>query len=186
MPHDTHNNLIKWFRDWRQPLRRFIARRSAVSRADIDDVAQEVFLRLLRYDRSTLIADPQAYLFKIAANVAAEWSIRASRRKPHAAEWLTELAADSSPEQELERDVGAEQLHHALLALPPRTREILRLHFGEGLTHEMIAQRLALTRRIVKRELIRAYALLRLTLSVDVLVSDELGCSIDNTSERQA
>ncbi len=48
----------------------------AVSGADVNDVAQEVFLRLLRYDRAELIEYPQAYLFKMAANVANEWAIR--------------------------------------------------------------------------------------------------------------
>lgn len=48
--------------------------------ADFDDVAQEVFLRLLRYDAAQIVEHPQAYLFKMASNVAAEWSIRSSNR----------------------------------------------------------------------------------------------------------
>ena len=47
----------------------------------MDDAAQEVFLRLLRYDRGELVENPQAYLFKVATNVAAEWSIRARRER---------------------------------------------------------------------------------------------------------
>jgi DNA-directed RNA polymerase specialized sigma24 family protein len=78
-----------WFRDWQRPLRRFLARQRAGCAADIDDIAQEVFLRVLRYDRSELIDYPQAYLFKIASNVSAEWAMRSSRRMPHHSEWLT-------------------------------------------------------------------------------------------------
>ena len=37
-----------------EPLE-FLARRRAGSAADIDDIAQEVFLRLLRYDRAELV-----------------------------------------------------------------------------------------------------------------------------------
>ena len=54
-----------------------------VSGADVNEVAQEVFLRLLRYDKGELIDYPQAYLSKMAANVVNEWAIRASRRVGH-------------------------------------------------------------------------------------------------------
>jgi RNA polymerase sigma-70 factor (ECF subfamily) len=161
MRHVTHDRIVRWFRELRDPLRRFLLLRRAVSPADIDDVAQEVFLRMLRYDRHELVAHPQAYLFKMAANVAAEWSIRAGRRQPHASEWLTDLAADSSPESDLQRDSEEAALRRALENLSPRAREVMRLHFAEGLTHQAIAERLRVTRRVVKREMIRAYAMLR-------------------------
>jgi len=160
----THDRIVRWFREWRQPLRRFLLLRSAVSASDVDDVAQEVFLRMLRYDRQELVAHPQAYLFKMATNVAAEWSIRAARRRPHASEWLADLTAESSPESDLQRESEESALRRALEALPPRAREVMRLHFAEGLAYEAIAERLRVSRRVVKREMIRAYAMLRQSL----------------------
>ena len=142
-------------------MRRFLSLRRKVASADIDDVAQEVFLRMLRYDRSELVQHPEAYLYKMAANVAAEWSMRSSRRQPHAAQWLDGLEAETTPDAELQRESEELDLRQALERLPPRAREILRLHFAEGLTHEAIGLRLGLTRRVVKREMIRAYAVLR-------------------------
>lgn len=156
--------LTDWFREWQRPLRRFLERRHAGSAADIDDIAQEVFLRLLRYERSELIDCPQAYLFRIAANVSADWAARASRRMPHRSEWLAELVDTLTPEIELERAGSDEQLRRALEALPPRCREILRLHFGSGIAHKDIASRLGVTRKIVKRDTARAYACLRMSL----------------------
>lgn len=158
------SKLSEWFREWQLPLRRFLARRRSGCAADIEDIAQEVFLRLLRYDRSELIDYPQAYLFKIASNVSAEWAMRSSRRMPHHSEWLTELVDALSPEAQLEREAVDEQLHAAIDALPARAREIVRLHFGDGLTHEAIAHRLGVTRKIVKRDMARAYASLRISL----------------------
>src|SRR5258708_19577522 len=99
-----------WFREWRLPLKRFLMRRRAGTAADIDDIAQEVFLRLLRYDRAELVDHPQAYLFKIAANVSAEWSMRSSRRLPHDSAWLTALVAAPSPKPPLVH----EGVHHTL------------------------------------------------------------------------
>ena len=47
---------------------------------DVEDVGQEVFLRLMRYETAELIEHPQAYLYKVASNVATEWSMRARNR----------------------------------------------------------------------------------------------------------
>ena len=159
------NSLAEWFRDWRRPLRQFIARRLAVGTSDIDDIAQEVFLRLLRYDRADVVDHPQAYLFKIASNVSAEWRIRASRRLPHDSEWLVELVDSLSPETKVEREEAGQQLQAAVLALPPRAREILRLHFGEGLPYPQVASTLGISKKMVYRDMERAYASLRVTVA---------------------
>jgi RNA polymerase sigma factor (sigma-70 family) len=167
MTDSRQGRIAEWFSEWHTPLRRFLMRRRAGSTADIEDIAQEVFLRLLRYDRSELIDFPQAYLYKIAANVSAEWATRSNRRMPHSSAWLTDLADTLSPQVAAERDSAEAELERAIKALPPRCREILRLHFAEGIRHEDIARRTGLTRRIIKRELARAYATLRTTLAAD-------------------
>ncbi len=161
-------SLADWFREWQRPLRRFLERRHGGTAADIDDIAQEVFLRLLKYERAELIDCPPAYLFRIAANVSADWAMRASRRMPHQSEWLVELVDALTPEAQLERAGADEQLRRALEALPPRCREILRLHFGSGIPHREIAVRLGVTRKIVKRDMARAYACLRMSLKSEL------------------
>lgn len=158
------DQLVGWFRELRAPLRRFLRSRRGVPHSDLDDVAQEVFLRLLRFDRSELITQPKAYLFKMAANVASEWGMRACRHLPHDSEWLSELSTGIDLDDELQRETRDGEIARAINELSPRARSILQLHFGEGLTHEAIAGRLQLTRRIVKRECIRAYAALRVSL----------------------
>lgn len=167
MAHSRQSRVGEWFREWHAPLRRYLVRRKAGSSADIDDIAQEVFLRLLRYNRAELIDFPQAYLYKIAANVSAEWATRSSRRMPHSSAWLTELADTLSPQLDAEREMANAELQRAINALPSRSRTILRLHFGEGICHEEIALRMGLTRRIVKRDLAHAYASLRKMLGAD-------------------
>src|SRR5688572_6915454 len=61
------------FRRWRKPLRQWLSHRSGIKSADLDDLVQEVFLRLLRYSTAEVIGNPQGYLFRIAHNVATEW-----------------------------------------------------------------------------------------------------------------
>ena len=171
--HSAHDRLTDWFqsfRRWRSPLRKLWC----LSESDLDDVAQEVFLRLLRYNNVELIEHPQAYLFRMAANVAGEWTMRSRHRHPHDARWLDDLQAESDPEREVARESAHRQLRQALAGLPPRQREVLRLHFGEGLARVQIAERLQTSERSVKRDLISAYATLRIVLDSDLAGQLEL------------
>lgn len=162
----AQNRLVEWFNEWHLPLRRFLLRRRVGTMSDVQDIAQEVFLRLLRYDRTDMIEHPQAYLYKIAMNVAAEWSTRRGWNLPQGAEWLDDLVDAVQPETVLEQQESEAELSRAVIGLPPRMQQILKLHYAEGATSEMIAKRLGLTRRMVKRDLARAYALLRDALDV--------------------
>src|SRR5688572_16273140 len=94
---DTRRRLADWFQLWRTPLHKFLIGKAAVPPDDLEDVSQEVFLRLLRYDPVELVEQPHSYLFKMASNVAAEWSIRARRRHPHDSKWLEGLWVDDQP-----------------------------------------------------------------------------------------
>jgi len=171
--HSTHERLKDWFQSFRRS-RSLLRKLWCLSESDLDDVAQEVFLRLLRYDNLELIEHPQAYLLRMATNVVGEWSMRSRRRQPHDARWLDDLPAESDPERDLARETAHQQLRKALAGLPPRQREMLRLHFGEGLARAQIAERLETSERSVKRELIKAYARLRIVLDSDVAERSEL------------
>lgn len=160
----AQQRLTDWFRRWRTPLREFLVARRAVHGADLDDVAQEVFLRLLRYDRAELVEQPQAYLFKMAANVAAEWAIRSRNCRPHDPKWLDDLFANEQPETEAAGASEQQEVERAISTLPPRHREVLKLHFNDGLGHADIAVRIGASQRVVKRCLANSYARLRIEL----------------------
>lgn len=166
---NTKHRLSDWFRQWRIPLRNFLSRRGAIPSSDLDDVAQEVFLRLLRYDRAELVEQPQAYLFKMASNVAAEWVMRARHRYPHDPSWLSELPAAGSPHDDFAREAAQAEIERAINTLSPRQRSVLKLQFSEGLAQTEIAARLGSTQRIVKRDLAKSYEKLRTTLSPELL-----------------
>jgi RNA polymerase sigma factor (sigma-70 family) len=168
---DTSANrrLIDWFNQWRSPLRKFLIRRNARTRADVDDISQEVFLRLLRYNQAELVQHPQAYLFKMASNVAAEWSIAARARRPHDSKWLAELRTGDLPEDATARAKAEEEMERAINLLPARQREVLKLQFYEGLSYAEIAERLGTTPRAVKRSVIKSYQRLRSELNPEYL-----------------
>ncbi len=166
---ETAKRLSEWFSHWHGPLRKFLIGRGTVPVAEVNDVAQEVFLRLLRYDRSEVVEYPQAYLFKMAANVANEWAIRACNIRPHESNWLQALLAEDSPENDAARAEANAELERALNTLTGRQRAVLKLQFHEGLTRPQIAARLDSTERVVKRELMKSYAKLRMELNIDLL-----------------
>lgn len=161
----ANRRLIDWFRQWRSPLRNFLIYRSSVNRADVDDISQEVFLRLLRYNPGELVEHPQAYILKMASNVAAEWAMRARSARPHDAQWLEGLASDDElPEEATARSKMQEEVERAVNTLGPRHREILKLQFHEGLGYVEIAERIGSTPRAVKRSIIKSYQKLRTEL----------------------
>lgn len=166
---EIKQRMSDWFRQWRLPLRKFLLGRTGVPSADIDDVAQEVFLRLLRYDRAELIEQPQAYLFKMATNVAAEWAIRARHRRPHDSKWLLVLAADGQPEDDVLRESVRDEVERAIKLLTGRQREVLKLFFSEGIGQAEIANRLGSTPRSVRRHLAKSYEKLRHALDPELL-----------------
>lgn len=165
------SRLIEWFGKWRKPIRSWLRNRASVPPGDIDDLAQEVFLRLLRYSDDIAVDNPQGYLFRIAANVANEWRERSRIRKPHDDSWLEELQIESGeePENAFARSRATEYVQAAVDRLPPRQREVLLLHVNEGLTYKQIAQQRGLTYRIVLRDLTRAYSTLRMQLRLEDL-----------------
>ena len=166
---DRKVRIADWFYQWRAPLRRFLVGRGAVPASDLDDVAQEVFLRLMRYERAELIENPQAYLYKMASNVAAEWAIRGRYVRPHESKWLEALSTDGQPQHEMIQADIQNEVERALRTLEPRQREILKLYFYEGLNRMQIAERIGATERIVKRSLIKSYEALRGRLDPELL-----------------
>jgi RNA polymerase sigma factor (sigma-70 family) len=170
-PHSRDGRLIEWFGKWRKPIRSWLRNRASVPPGDIDDLAQEVFLRLLRYSDDVAVDNPQGYLFRIAANVANEWRERSRVRKPHDDSWLNELQIDAGeePENAFAKTRTNEYVQAAVDRLPPRQREVLLLHVNEGLTYKQIAQQRGLTYRIVLRDLTRAYSTLRMQLRLEDL-----------------
>jgi RNA polymerase sigma-70 factor (ECF subfamily) len=165
------NRFAQWFKDWRKPVRHWLSRRASVPAAELDDLAQEVFLRLLRYSEKTAVENPLGYLLRIAGNVASEWRERARVSKPHDQEWLDDLLIepDQQPENSVSQAGSDANVQAAVDKLPPRQRQVLLLRVNEGLTYKQIAERLELSPRIVLRDLSRAYSQLRTRLDPEDL-----------------
>jgi RNA polymerase sigma-70 factor (ECF subfamily) len=142
-------------------LRRFLSLRLR-NVHDVPDLAQEVFLRLLRVDRHETIRNPEAYLFTVASHVIHQHMLRRAS-EPVSVE-ITEALAElqtSEDEDPTHRADGAqrvEALEETLRQLPPRVAAALVLHRVGGYTVQEIGDRLGVSRETAKKYLARAAA----------------------------
>jgi len=139
-------------------LLRFL--RSRLSHGDqAQDLAQEVYLRLLRVEDLRLIRNPRAFVIHLAAHAAHEWRMLARNRLQHSEEELAQLMADSGdPADRLERDSQIAQLERALSTLSPKQQAVLLMHRRDGMTYQEIAAHMQLSVGMVKKHLSRGLA----------------------------
>ncbi len=149
-------------------LRGFFVRRGANDEAE--DMVQETYLRLLRahQGQGEAIANPEAYLFTVALNLAREQAVR-RQRSPlplEDVEHATRLFdPDESVEDAAERAQRRQRLHALLDRLPPRTREVLVMQYRDNLSYRQIAEHLGVSPHMVKKHVVRGLALCRRALS---------------------
>jgi RNA polymerase sigma factor (sigma-70 family) len=144
-----------------QRLRRFLAARLR-NTPDTADLAQEVFLRLLRIERFEQIRSPEAYLLTVASHVIHQHSLT-SVRMPETVDAFDalldeHLATDSDPVDRVHLERRLEALDHALARLSPRTRAIFVLQRRDGYTLAEISEQMGISRSAVKKHLAKALA----------------------------
>ncbi len=156
--------LARWAQEYAEDLRRFLAKRRVVE-SDIKDVCQEVFLRLLRFERAEVVKNPAAYLFRVASNVAHDFKLRRPDWASLEEDGVDIPESEPNPEERAEITYRHQRLYQALESLPPLPRAALILQAQEDLTYEAIAAKLGTTRRAVKRAVARGHELMRAALA---------------------
>jgi RNA polymerase sigma factor (sigma-70 family) len=155
--------LAGWQQRWNRSLLRFLGRRVR-STVDIEDLAQETYLRLLRARDLGDVRNPQAYLLRVASHVLVEW--RDNELRPESRVEMADdlLIDDCPPEFELEASISQERLNRALAAASPTMRAVLLLRLRDERSCKDIAAELDITLRQVRRCLARGYERLRTAL----------------------
>jgi RNA polymerase sigma-70 factor (ECF subfamily) len=158
------------FRDHSRELHRFLARR--VSHAeDADDLAQEVFARLLRVRNAELIRNPLSYLLGIATHVIREFRQRKRHdRVLYDSDLATELCdnADDTQTQGVnfpEQLELRQRLDKALSQLPAAHQLVLLLVKRDGLSYAEAAQAADLSIHTIEKYVVEARARLRVILA---------------------
>jgi RNA polymerase sigma factor (sigma-70 family) len=136
-----------------QKLRRFLRSRVRNS-ADIPDIVQEVFLRLLRIPNHETIRAPEAYVFTVANHVAQQHSLK-STTALQLGDGLPEVRAVSDPALEVVAQQCVELLDRALLQLSPKAQATFLLHRRDGKSMDEISQELGISRPMAKKYLVK-------------------------------
>jgi RNA polymerase sigma-70 factor (ECF subfamily) len=127
---------------------------------DAADVAHDTFLRIIG-SRDALLGmrEPRAYLTTTAQRLLIDRS-RRQRIEQAYLEGLAQAAASMegfpSPEQTLAAVQALAQISEALDGLPPKPREAFLLHYLDGQSHGVIADRLGVSTRMIHKYLVQA------------------------------
>jgi RNA polymerase sigma-70 factor (ECF subfamily) len=152
-----------WRQRWNRSLFQFLNRRVQAA-VDIEDLAQETYLRLLRARDLMEVRNPQAYLLRVASHVVLEWR----HRQPRAEAFVTldeeSLPDECEPQLELEAALSQQRVEEILAAASPAMRAVLLLRLRDERSCKDIAKELGLTLRQVRRHLARGYERLRMAL----------------------
>jgi RNA polymerase sigma factor (sigma-70 family) len=159
---DLNTELVRQlFLTYQSALRAYLYKRVR-RRADAEELAQEVYLRLLRVPDVTAILNPEAYLYTIAKNLVKEYALEQSRGgtsvppdDPGVEQCLSE--SPSYPD-EMDREQRIERLREVLPQLSAKCLATVALRFWHGLSYEEIAQRLDISPHMVKKYLSHALA----------------------------
>ncbi len=160
VPPDKSSNLAAALaHSQSRKLRRFFSFRVR-NPADIPDLTQEVFLRMLRIPDRDAIRSPEAYLFTVALHVAQQhamqdFGIGLSER---AEELLAQLPAspDADPVLQAHREQCLEAFTRSLERMSPKVRATFVLHRQYGMTLKEISRELGVSFPMAKKYLSKA------------------------------
>jgi RNA polymerase sigma factor (sigma-70 family) len=136
-------------------LKKFLAR-FLRTQQDIDDVAQETYLRAYMTEQRETIEQPKAFLFRVARNLALTRLSSKSRQitfyiEEAGATVVVETAA--GVDEELEAQQCFDLYCDAVATLPDKCRQVFLLRKVHGLSHKDIAERMGLSISSVEKYL---------------------------------
>lgn len=142
-------------------VRAFLISRS-VGEEVVEEVLQDLYLKLMAVDDLSMINNPASYLVRMAQNLLTDAMRRQGRNDkrtvPESVETLD--IADLKPSL-FDQALSVQRLtvcEQALAELPPAWREILLLSRLEGLTHGQIAEKYGRSTSWVEKTIVRTVA----------------------------
>jgi RNA polymerase sigma factor (sigma-70 family) len=129
-------------------------------RPDAAELAQEVYLRMLRVSDIEAIRNPEAYLYTVASNLAKEHRVLEQRSAntldiDDAAELLADLTPASA---EIDTERRIKRLREVLRQLSPKGQAAVALHYWHGMNYQEVALQLGVSTHMVKKYLSQALA----------------------------
>jgi RNA polymerase sigma factor (sigma-70 family) len=139
-------------------LKRFIGRFMR-SPSDVEDIAQEAFLRAFTVERNRPIEQPKSFLFRIAKHLALSQLTRKARQITDYIEDFGDfevIQLESSAEEEISAQQALELHCEAVAELTLQCRQVYLLRKVHGLSHKEIAGELGIAVSTVEKHLMKA------------------------------
>ena len=152
---DPKPSLVeRLFVEHRGALQTFFWRRIR-SKADAADMAQEVYLRMLRISDQAAIRNPVLYLYTVANNLVKEHAVLDRRQASgiDIEEVATHEQLETLPafDRELDTAQRVERLRVVLKQLRPKCQAAVELRFTHGLSYREVALRLGVSPQMAKK-----------------------------------
>jgi RNA polymerase sigma factor (sigma-70 family) len=149
------------------PLKRFF-RSCRLNAADVEDLIQDVFVRLAGPAGEADLLKPEAFVFTLARNL-----VRDRARRLHTRAQANSIAIEEvdlscerpTPEQSLEFAQLLQQVEQALDSVRPSARRVFLLHRVHGISYSEIAMHMNISVSMVEKHIMSAIIALR---SVDL------------------
>ena len=149
------------------PLVRYLTKKVR-NNEDANDLAQEAFLRMHKFQQSRQLDNARAFLFKTANNLVVDQMRRA---RVHDKYLSFEMLPEQSDEENdkfapsAERTVSAEeeldQIYKVVDQMPEKVRRAFLMHRGKDLSYSEIAIEMDVSTSMVEKYIIQALRILR-------------------------
>ena len=151
----SQSTIFKAFKEQQMPLKAFISRLIRKPQ-DIDDIAQETFVRAFLAEQKGTIQHPKAYLYRVARNLTFEILSKKSNK-------LTSYIEDSSDYSLLESGEDIEnkaivmekfdRVKIAIAEMPPQCQRVFIMHKVYGFKYREISQQLGISVSTVEKHM---------------------------------
>ena len=151
----SQSTVFKVFEEQQMPLKAFISRLIRKPQ-DIDDIAQETFVRAFLAEQKGAIQHPKAYLYRIARNLTFEILSKKSNK-------LTSYIEDSSDYTLLDSGEDIEgiaivrekldRVKVAIAEMPPQCQRVFIMHKVYGFKYKEISQQLGISVSTVEKHI---------------------------------
>jgi RNA polymerase sigma-70 factor (ECF subfamily) len=149
------------FAEHRRALQSFFYRRIR-TKSDAPDLAQEVYVRMLRVSDTDAIRNPELYLYTVASNLVKEHAVldrwQSSSVTLDETNVQQQLGELPTLDGQLDVTQRVARLRTVLAQLSPKCRAAVILQYRHGLTYQEIGERLNVSPHMVKKYLAQALA----------------------------
>lgn len=187
-------SLANWFKREILPLESDLLRyliRAWPRRAEVEDLRQEIYLRVYQAARGSRPQSSRGFLFKTAQHLLVD-RIRRERIVSIEAtgdiEALNVLVDEISPEQRVVARQELKRLSRAFDSLPPRCREVIWMRRVLEVSQKDVAEQLGVQEKAIEKQVARGVRLLAEHMSASELTHarEEIKLEQDNGHGKQS